>query len=65
MRNPAEEKVAPIAVSPADAARILRVCRATIYNLIAAGDIASVKIGRSRRIPISELARVSTPKDVA
>ena len=46
------------AYSPAEAAECLGICRASIYNLIARGEIMSVKIGRCRRIPASELARI-------
>jgi excisionase family DNA binding protein len=34
-----------------DAARMLNVSRSTIYKLIAAADLASVKINNCRRIP--------------
>lgn len=47
-----------IAVDPADAAAMLGVSRATIYNLLASGQIRSVKIGRSRRISVTELQRL-------
>lgn len=39
-----------LAYPPNDAAQILGVSRATIYNLMNAGEIPSVKIGRCRRI---------------
>jgi excisionase family DNA binding protein len=35
---------------PEEAAEALSLSRATVYELIASGDLASVKIGRSRRI---------------
>lgn len=35
---------------PEEAAEVLSLSRATIYALMASGAIASVKIGRSRRI---------------
>lgn len=38
-----------------DAARLLGVGRSTIYGLLAAGELASVKIGRSRRVSRREL----------
>ncbi len=41
---------------PEEAARKLAISRATLYTLLAAGEIESVKIGKSRRIPDSALA---------
>ena len=35
---------------PEEAAEALSVSRATVYELMAAGTLASVKIGRSRRV---------------
>ena len=49
-----------MAVSPKDAAAALGVCRATIYNLIARGELSAVKLGRSTRIPITELERITS-----
>jgi excisionase family DNA binding protein len=41
--------------TPEHAATKLDVGRTTIYQLMATGELASVKIGRSRRIPASAL----------
>jgi excisionase family DNA binding protein len=41
--------------TPDTAGAILDVGRTTIYALIASGELKSVKIGRSRRIPASAL----------
>jgi len=38
-----------------EAAQILKLSRATLYKLIATGQIPSVKLGRSRRIPAAAL----------
>ena len=38
-----------------EAARKLRVCRQTVYELMARGELRSVRIGRARRIPVAEL----------
>jgi excisionase family DNA binding protein len=46
------------ALSPAEAAHALGICRATIYNLIRRGDLKVSKIGRSTRIPVSEIERL-------
>ncbi len=40
---------------PAEAAETLGVSRARLYQLIAAGEIGSVKIGVSRRVPAVDL----------
>lgn len=39
----------------AETARILRLSRAKVYELLAAQEIRSVKIGAARRIPRSDL----------
>jgi excisionase family DNA binding protein len=38
--------------------------RATAYRMVAAGDVASFKIGKSRRIPDSEVRRLLMMKTV-
>jgi len=40
------------------AARWLALSRSTLYNLMDRGDLAYVKIGRSRRIPVAEIDRL-------
>jgi excisionase family DNA binding protein len=40
-----------------EAAEVLRLGRTTVYNLIRAGDLDSVRIGRLRRVPLEELRR--------
>jgi excisionase family DNA binding protein len=45
----------PLAVSIPEAARLLSVSRQFIYKLINAGTLRRVKIGRSARIPMSEI----------
>jgi excisionase family DNA binding protein len=39
-----------------DAARHLRISRSKVYELLAAGELPSVRIGRNRRITMSDLA---------
>lgn len=46
-----------LALSPRQAARSLGVSPQTLYNLLNAGRIRSVKVGRRRLIPVAELAR--------
>jgi excisionase family DNA binding protein len=43
-------------VTPEEAARRLSVGRTTIYELMASGELQSVNIGRSRRVPVSSLS---------
>lgn len=42
-------------VTPEEAARRLSLGRTTVYGLIATGELASVTIGRCRRVPVSAL----------
>ena len=42
-------------LSPEEAAESLGVCRSRLYDLIRKREIASVRIGRSRRIPAAAL----------
>lgn len=42
---------APLLLTPAEAAAALGVSRSTVYALLTAGSLASVRIGRARRIP--------------
>jgi len=41
--------------TPTEAADLLGVSRSTLYELLRAGEIASVRIGRSRRVPATAL----------
>jgi len=45
----------PRCVRPAEAARLLGVCRDTVYVLMRSGQLQSVRIGRARLIPIAAL----------
>lgn len=45
----------PLLVSVDEAARLCSLSRSRMYELIAAGDVPSVTIGRSRRIPLDGL----------
>lgn len=42
-------------VSPEEAADVLSIGRTRVFGLIATGQLRSVLIGRSRRIPVSAL----------
>ena len=39
------------------AADVLSISRGAIYNLLDAGELTSIHIGRARRIPLAELRR--------
>ena len=42
---------------PDEAAEVLGVGRSKLYELLAAGDLPSVRIGRAVRVPVSALER--------
>jgi len=50
--------VQPLVLSPAQAAQALGLSRAAVYNMMARGELRSVKLGASRRIPVAELDRL-------
>ncbi|HVE47604.1 MAG TPA: helix-turn-helix domain-containing protein [Acidimicrobiales bacterium] len=47
---------APLLLRPEEAAAVLSVGRSTLYELLAAGAVESVLIGKSRRVPVAALA---------
>ena len=47
----------PLLLTPEEAATVLRIGRTTIYALMRAGDLRPVHIGRSCRLPRTELER--------
>lgn len=51
----AVDRLNRLAVSPAEAAQMTGLSRATIYNLIERGELRRSKIGRSTRIPVADL----------
>ena len=46
----------PLLLRAEACAQALSLSRTVIYNLIASGELASVKVGRARRIPREALA---------
>ncbi|RVX45448.1 excisionase family DNA binding protein [Nonomuraea polychroma] len=53
-------------VTAAEASEMLGLGRTKVYELIAAGELRSVKIGRSRRVPVQALtAFVSAMEEAA
>lgn len=55
MTNTPSVAVPPLLLTPVQAAATLGISRTRIFALLARGDIESVQIGRSRRIPIGAL----------
>jgi excisionase family DNA binding protein len=51
----AERDMERLLVSPEEAAELLDVARSTVYDLMRLRVLASVKVGRYRRIPMSKL----------
>jgi excisionase family DNA binding protein len=50
-----EQMVEPLLVRVEEAARILSLSRSTIYEMMDAGEIPSVRRGTARRIPVAAL----------
>lgn len=44
-----------LAVTVSEAAQLLRISRSKTYQLIAAGELKTIKIGGSRRVPVAVL----------
>ena len=59
----------PVVITVATAAAMLSIGRSRVYELIASGDLASVKLGASRRVTIKSirnlLARSAMPPQKA
>ena len=51
-------KTFPLNHSPAEAADLLGTGRSTLYKLIKAGRLCVIKIGRSTKVPHTELLRL-------
>jgi excisionase family DNA binding protein len=49
------DETARLLVDVAEAAKRLSVSKRTVQSLVFSGQLASVKVGRCRRIPVSEL----------
>lgn len=63
--NGLESKAPPLAVSLAEAGRLLGVGRTTAFRLANAGQLPTIQLGGRRRVPIAALermlARAETP----
>jgi excisionase family DNA binding protein len=53
--SPAVQIQDPLTVRIAEAVRLTGLCRSKIYELIASGDIETVKVGRCTLIPMTSL----------
>ena len=51
-------RLEPVVVTVADAAAMLSIGRSRVYELIQGGDLASVKIGASRRVTIKSIRKL-------
>jgi excisionase family DNA binding protein len=52
-------------VRPVEAAAMLSVSRSSIYELIAAGVVPSVRVGRMIRIPVAAIRKLAERGDKA
>lgn len=51
------DELQPLLLRVDEAAQLLNLGRSTLYEMIYKGDIASVKYGSARRIPLAEIHR--------
>lgn len=47
---------------PEEAARVLAISRSKLYQMLARGELRSIRIGRAARIPATELRRWLTER---
>ena len=64
LMNTQSNTIPRTAYSLDEAARSLGLSRRTLYELMAAGTLASVKLGRRRLVPAAELDRITRPAEV-
>ena len=51
-----------IAFTPAEIGTLAKLSRATVYRLIASGELPAARIGGQYRVPASELERLLSPR---
>jgi excisionase family DNA binding protein len=56
----ARHELQPALLTVPEAMAALRLSRAAVYDLIRSRELTSVKIGRSRRVPVSAIAEYVT-----
>lgn len=61
----AQREFERIGYSPEDAAKLVGISRGAVYNLMNAGKLRSVKLGRRRIIPASALRELIEGPDAA
>lgn len=44
-----------VLLTPEEAGRALNIGRSKVFDLIRSGELASIKIGRLRRVPVDEI----------
>lgn len=49
------QTVAPLLVTPEEAAELLRIGRTEVFGLIGRGELESVSLGKRRRVPMAAL----------
>lgn len=55
--NAPPEESEPLLLTAEQASQVLQIGRSHLYELLGRGEIKSIKIGRSRRIPVIEIER--------
>jgi excisionase family DNA binding protein len=55
MGYPTTDTEMPLLLRPEEAARAVALSRSTIYRMIASGELAAVRIGRTLRVPAQAL----------
>jgi len=53
--NTPEQQPQPLLVRVEEAARLLSLSRSTLYEMLASGELPSVKFGAARRVPVVAL----------
>jgi excisionase family DNA binding protein len=60
-RSERSSRLERMLLSPEEAAEVLGVGRAKVYDLMSEGRLASIKLGRCRRIPMASIRRLVEP----
>ncbi|MFT5978520.1 MAG: excisionase family DNA binding protein [Candidatus Azotimanducaceae bacterium] len=55
--EPTDSNTRPLLVSIKQASALLAISRSVIYQLMAAGQLTPIRIGRSVRLPVEQLER--------
>lgn len=54
----------PLLLTVAETKQVLRLGHSKVYELIAAGELPSIKIGKARRIPMDAIKRLIAERSV-